>query len=323
MKINLYYYNAYITFNGQKTNLPFSRILDDVMVLDDRQKFSATKHGEYSLLRMRHPSQNTDINDRSVCFADYRVRKPKIGERGGDRFEDIDEDVFESTNCFYQHTNNLFIIEYNHYGAKAKQIESYLSSFLPNNEALRWGIELMELDPDVSLGDVLDSDDIRFLDIKLDVTTHKKNQINQPQEPNYLRENIINPVVAAQEELGGNVAQIYFGNGRKKDNLLDVDAVKNLINALDLDSDLYISIKVKYYSSILERLTEIDLKNASVLKNEIAVDGDSWETIADSIEETFYSYGRLGEGKHNRFNDEITVVSDFPKIIVPVLLESN
>jgi len=89
MSIKLYYYNAYITLNGEKTNVPFYHLLDNVMILDDERKFQRTRHGEYSLLRMRHPEQNRDPSDRSVCFADYRVRKPKIGERGSDRFDDI------------------------------------------------------------------------------------------------------------------------------------------------------------------------------------------------------------------------------------------
>lgn len=312
MKIKVYYYNAYITLNGEKTNIPFSHILDQIIVLNDQQKFKQTRLGEYSLIRMIHPDLNRDISDRSVCFADYRVRKPKLGERGGDRFENIEDDVFESTNCFFQHTNKLFAIEYNHYGAKAKQIESYLSSFLPRTETQNWGVELIELDPPVALTDVLESNDIRYLDIKLDVTSHQKDQITTEDEPQSLIYNVIDNIIDAQEELGGNVAQLYFGNGRKKDNLLAPEAVKDIIRMIDFDSDLFISVKVKYYSNTLRKLNEIDLKNASVLKEEIEVDGDAWETIANTIEENFYDYGRIGEAQHQRFENEI-IVTQLPE----------
>jgi len=284
------------------------------MILDERRKFKQTRHGEYSLLRMRLPDMNIDVNDRSICFADYRARKPKLGVKGGDRFDDIIDDVFESTNCFFQHTNKLFIVEYNHYGAKAKQIESYLSTFLPLDEHNSWGVELVELDPPIALDDVLESDDIKYLDIKLDVTSHQRRQITTEEGPQSITLNIIDNIIEAQEHLGGNVAQIYFGNGRKKDNLLDPEAVKNLIRLIDFDSDLYISIKVKYYSNTLGKINEIDLKNASVLKEEIEVDGDAWETLADSIEENFYDYGRTGSGHHQRFEHEI-IVEQMPDLI--------
>lgn len=311
MKIKLYYYNAYITLNGEKTNIPFYRLLDKIMILDEQIKFKQTMHGEYSLIKMRQLDANRDFDDRSICFADYRVRKPKLGVKGGDRFEDIKDDVFESTNCFYQDNNKLFIMEYNHYGAKAKHIEHYLSRFLPSPE---WGVQLIELDPPIALKDVLDSDDIRYLDIKLDVTSHQQQIIETEDEPKSVTLNVINKVVEAQSHLGGNVAQIYFGNGRKKDNHLNPDEVKKLIQSIDLDSELYISIKVKYYSNKLNSINEIDLKNASVLKDEIEVQGDAWETIADSIEEHFYDYGRNGSGQHRRFQNEI-IVADYQSIL--------
>lgn len=323
MKVKLYYYNPYITFNGEKTTIPFNLILDQIYILDEQNKFKETRLGEYSLLRMRYPDLNRDINDRSVCFADYRARKPKLGEKGGNRFEDIIDDVFESTNCFYQHTENLLIMEYNHYGAKAKHIEAYLACFLPSDEDNFWGVELVEIEPSVPLEDVLNSDDIRFLDIKLDMTSNQRRVIQEAQveESSSVIQNIkeeplsiIENIADLQEHLGGNVAQIYLGNGRKKDKILDSDAVKNLIRVIDLESDLYISIKVKYFSRQLSRMNEIDLKNASVLKEEIDLDGDAWETIADSIEEFFYDYGRKGSGHHQRFRDAL-IAHEMPNLV--------
>lgn len=316
--MKLYYYNAYVTFNGEKTNVPFEKILDQIAVLNPSQKFKETRHGEYSLIKMRLPIQNRDVTDRSVCFADYRARKPKIGERRSSRFEDIDDDVIESTNAFYQHSNKLFILEYNHYGAKAKQIEEYLTSFLPKTENNIWGIELIEIEAPIGLSDVLDSSDIRDIDIKLDVSSHQKKLLSQEEEPKSITHNIklLKDIVAAQEELGGNIAQIHFGNGRKKDNLLDAEEVKKFLQVLDLESDLYISIRVKYYSNALSKINELDLKNVSVLKEETTVDGDAWETVADKIEEYFYDYGRTGENKHLQYEDEI-IVKDTPNIIIP------
>ncbi|MDM5333399.1 hypothetical protein QUF56_09190 [Ureibacillus composti] len=308
MELKLYYYNPYITYNGQKTNIPFFYLLDKIIVLTEGDRFKQTRHGEYSLLKMRDPRSNRDINDRAICFADYRVRKPKTGKKGTDRYEDIKEDVFESTNCFFQHSENLLIVEYNHYGAKGTHIKTYLESFLPSSEEIKWGIELEELEPKIGLKDVLDSNDIRFLDIKLDITSTQRDLVNSSnRKTKSLILDALQSIVKAQNEFGGNVASLYMGNGRKKDNLLNTDVVKDFIRILDYNSDMYISIKAKYYSNELKRVHEIDLKNVSVFKSTKEADGDAWETIADAIEEHFYDEGRLGSGQLRRFDDILAI----------------
>lgn len=318
--MNVYYYNAYITYNGNKTSIPFSRLLDEIIILDPSQKFKNTRHGEYSLLKMRLPIENRDVNDRSICIADYRARKPKLGEKRSNRLDDIPDDVIESTNCFYQHNNKLLIVEYNHHGAKAKHIETYLESFLPNIENHQWGVEIIEIDAPIGLSDVLASNDIRYLDIKLDLSSNQRRQIANSEDSDSITMNIFSNIVNAQSQIGGNTAQIYFGNGRKRSNPLNPEEIKKILRVLALDSDLYISIKVKYNSRLLGRVHELDIKNASVLKQDIQLDGDAWETIADSIEEYFYDYGRIGQNTHQRFEPEL-IVADFPGIITLELEE--
>lgn len=318
--MNVYYYNAYITYNGHKTSIPFSKILDKIIILDPSQKFKNTRHGEYSLIKMRLPVENRDVNDRSICIADYRARKPKLGEKRSNRLENIPDDVIESTNCFFQHNNKLLIVEYNHHGAKAKQIETYLDSFLPKNEGHEWSVEIIEIDAPIGLSDVLNSNDIRYLDIKLDLSSNQRRQIATIEDPESITMNVFSDIVNAQSQLGGNTAQIYFGNGRKRSNPLNPEEVKKILRVLALDSDLYVSIRVKYYSPTLGVVHELDIKNASVLKQDITIDGDAWETIADHIEEHFYDYGRTGQNNHQGFENEVIVV-DFPDIIVPEIEE--
>lgn len=89
--------------------------------------------------------------------------------------------------------------------------------------------------------------------------------------------------------------------------MLNTDVVKDFIRILDYNSDMYISIKAKYYSNELKRVHEIDLKNVSVFKSTKEADGDAWETIADAIEEHFYDEGRLGSGQLRRFDDILAI----------------
>jgi hypothetical protein len=315
MERTLHYYNCYLTLNGEKTTLPFSELLDKIRVLDEDIRYREIKQGSYSLLKMKLPSENSnDVNDRVICVANYRNRKPFLGERGRDRLDEIPDDVLESTTCFFQNTNKLLIIEYNHYGARPKHIERYLSTFLPKTEDIYWDVELVEIEPTVGMTDIRDSNDIRLLEIKLNLSSAQRRQILKPESPQSIFANILFRTVEAHGEIGGNVATITFGNGRKKDNHLDPREIVRLLDVLDLESDLYEAIRVTYYSHQLRRVHNLDLKNAGILKKVIDFSGDSWKVVGDTIENNFYTNGRTGENNHNRFEDEL-IYSDLPNII--------
>lgn len=307
MKRKVYYYNPYIEINGQKTDIPFFRLLDYVYTLTPADKHRNVRTGEYSLIKMRNPANNLhgDFNDRSVCLADYREKKPKIGERGSNRYEDIDDDVIESTNFFYQYSSNLLVMEYNHYGAKALQFESYMSSFLPVDEHNAWSVILEEIPAEIGLQDVLDSNNIKSLELKLDLSRAQQRLFVEENHPQSITLNAIENVANSQSEIGGNVAMVFFGNGRKKENHLQTEEVKNIIRSLDLESETYINIRVNYLSPALGKKNEIDLKNVHILKDEVEVEGDARETIADTLEQNFYENGRVGQFGNVRFQEEI------------------
>ncbi|MEC4589312.1 DUF6731 family protein [Bacillus safensis] len=323
--MNLQFYNAYITLNDQKTTIPFSELLDEVFTLDESQKFRKIKKSGFSLIKMKMPTENyQDENDRVVCFANYRDEdKPYLGNIGSDRMDEIQDDVIEKTTAVFQRTNKLFICEYNHYGAKPKNIENYLSEFLPKNEGEEWGVSLVEVEPTVGLEDLRNSNDIRQVEFKLDLSSQQRNQLFLEEEPDSVLSNLFTHTIETQREVGGNIAKILLGNGRKKSNQLNSQGIIDFINVLDLESDLYESVKVKYFSNQLNSPYELDLKNAGVLKRIIEPEGNSWEIIGDVIQQEFYDKNRPGAGRFNRYEATLNVVESLPKLVVdpPVIVE--
>lgn len=314
----LHYYNCYITLNDRKTSIPFSSLIDSVYLLDEELKYREIKTGAYSLIKMKLPELNRDINDRVVGFANYRNKKPFLGSRGSDRLDPIADDVLESTTCFFQHTNRLFVIEYNHHGARPKHIERYLSAFLPKTDTAYWDVELVEIEPTVGLADIRNSRSIKQIEFKLDLTNNQRNQIirQEAQNPQSITANLFTQAVEAQYQIGGNTAKIMFGNGRKGDNHLDSREVANLFNVLDLESDLYESVRIKYYSHQLGRNNELDLKNAGVLKKIVDIDGDAWEVTGNTMELDFYIGGRTGEHNHLRFEQDLEHGNELPELVI-------
>ncbi|MDH6561716.1 hypothetical protein A9985_07100 [Bacillus safensis] len=316
--MNLQFYNAYITFNGQKTTIPFFEILDGIFTLHAPQKYKEIKNTGFSLIQMKIPTQNyNDVNDRVVCFAHYRDgQKPYLGSKRSDRMDEIADDVIEKTTAVFQYTNKLFICEYNHYGAKPKNIENYLSTFLPKQENNEWGVTLVEVEPNIGIEDVRDSNDIRQVEFKLNLSTHQRNRFFINTVPDSVLGNLFRDTLRIQEKVGGNIAKITFGSGRKKSNRLDSQGIIDFINLLDLDSDLYESVKVRYFSNQLNSLYELDLKNAGVLKRSIEPEGTSWEIIGDNIQQEFYDHGRPGEGRYTRFQNSLIVVEKLPSLVI-------
>ena len=309
--MKIYYYNPYIELNGVKTNIPFYSLLDYIYGKTSDEKLkNIIRYGDYSLMKMRNPTENRDYSDRSVCFVDYRDRKPRISERGTDRYEDIEDDVIESTNLFYHTAYNLLLMEYNHYGAKALQFERYLSLFLPSTEDITWSVVMEPIPARIGLADVLNSNKIKSLELKLDLSIAQQRLFLETVAPESITLNALQGIVASHGEIGGNVATVSFGNGRKSNNQLDTEEVKNIIRSLDLESNTYINIKVNYFSPALGKTYELDLKNANILKDEVEVAGDAWEIITETLEDTFYEF-RNGVTGHSRFIGD-TIVAEIP-----------
>ncbi|WP_264737296.1 DUF6731 family protein [Cytobacillus firmus] len=316
MSKTVYYYNCYITYNGEKTTIPLTQLLDNLIGLQENQRYKEFNNGSFSLIHMNFPDPNSqNFQDRTVAIASYRERKPFLGTRGIDRADEIDDDVLEMTTCMFIPTYDMVMIEYNHFGCRPRNIEVYLSSFLPKDEDNSWAVELIEIEPELGLTDIRESNDIRKIELQLDLTTNSRRQIvrHQQQEPVSIFANLISRTVDVQNQFGGNVGSIILGNGRKKENLLDRQMIIELLNSLDLESDLFAAIKVTYYSPNRRRVITQDLKNQGVLKDVIDCEGDSWEAIGAAMYEKFYNNGRQGNDGFHRFLDE-KIPADLPRL---------
>ncbi|WP_224654224.1 hypothetical protein, partial [Escherichia coli] len=70
---------------------------------------------------------------------------------------------------------HLAVIEYNHFGARPKHIERYLNQFLPKEEGNHWDFELLQIETQNSFNDIRQSNDIRSIELKLDLLSNQTN----------------------------------------------------------------------------------------------------------------------------------------------------
>ncbi|MGX9134009.1 hypothetical protein ACWV26_06465 [Rummeliibacillus sp. JY-2-4R] len=341
-KITIKYYNVFISKSGELTNINFKDFLDFVIGKppEERQK------DEIILKLMKHPDEMQNDSDRAFTIANYRVRKPKQGDKSTDDYREINFDVFEQTNCFYQHTEKLFICEYNYYGAKIKEIKNYFEKFLPraeNENDPKWSVEFLELTPEHSIQDIILAQDISNLNIKLDLTStqidifkrdlrDRQNFVDNLNDENTLEEQVydyiyttFNEIIRTRHLFGGGVRNIFFSKGQNwRNNPFNIEALKTLLCYIDVDSELFMNINVSYTSENGIKYNNIDLKHSKVLSRTVDAAGDSWEVITSEIEHYFYvTSNRTGAGtaqnyqiqQHIRLNDYPFILNDNPLIL--------
>ncbi|MEK4760806.1 hypothetical protein MHH85_11165 [Viridibacillus sp. FSL E2-0187] len=332
--ITIKYYNVFISKNDQLTNIDFGDYLDHVRSIPSNER----QQEDIILKLMKHPDEMSYGSDRAFTIANYRVRKPKQGEKKTEEYLEINFDVFEQTNCFYQHTERLFICEYNYYGAKIKDIKNYLEKFLPkveNEGDDKWNIKFIELTPEHTIQDITRARDIGNLEIKLDLTStqvdffrsnlrDRQNFVDNLNEEDILEEQVYDYIDTTFTEMlrtrnlfGGGVRDILFSKGKNwRNNPFNLEAVKALLCYIDVDSELFMNIKVSYTSEDGIKYNNIDLKHSKVLSKPIVVNGDSWEIITSDIERYFYELSnRTGAGNARNHHIQHHIrVNDYPFI---------
>lgn len=308
------FFNCFLTFNGNRTNVSVSDFLDGVISLDEGLRYSENRYGEYSLLEMLPPTSNPNQNllDRIVAFASYRNRKPYIGNRGTDERQEIKSDVLELTTALFIPTYHLAVIEYNHFGARPKHIETYLNAFLPKEENNTWDFELIPIETPASFTDIRQSSDIRSIEIKLDLLANETSLFNQEiNDPEAISYRLLYNSAQTYRNIGANVATIFLGQGRYRSNPMDFDTLISLLQVINLDSDTFASVKVNYYSPTSRKVQTVDLKNEGYLKRVIMEDNNSsaFESVGIAISNYYYEQSnRLANSAWRQHVDELVGV---------------
>lgn len=297
MSRTILFYNVYITFNGDKTDIKLTGLIDRIYRFNTMQRFWNEKN--LSLFYLKLVDNRTPFN-RSFAIAKYRDNyRPYIGTIGTNQARPINEDVIEFTCCSYIDSGRILMIEYNHFGCRNNDIAKYLSSFLPKIEGAIWDICLEPIEStDSNLVNLRRSTKIKSIELNLDCTQNIPETLNQ----NSFFTNLSRNIIESHQEFGANVATFKFSNGKKRNDIINVDTLIQLVTILDTDSDVFISIKVKYLNQNGKEV-DTDLKNGSIMKEYILEnnDADGYEFIIDTMEVEYINRASPGSRAYTRF----------------------
>ncbi|MCU5397362.1 hypothetical protein COF41_04385 [Bacillus toyonensis] len=322
MSKTIYYYNCFITRNGIKTNIRLTDLLDSLITIDSQILFKNTKYGNISLIDMKIPDPNSEnFQNRTITIGKFRDHKPFLGNKGTRRADEIADDVLELTTAVCIPNSNLIMLEYNHYGCRPIHLQHYLSHFLPSNENESWMVEFIEIEPTLGFNDVRHSQDIKSIEFNLNLMAPTPNAFLENQS---LIVDILRPTINSHAAFGANKAKITFSNGRLRREVMHPQRLIELVAALELESEVFESIKVKYRSPTSGNQEYIDLKNAGVLKRFIMHNDDTtgWEYIGDQMELDYYTNNRPGHGFTRRYDHEI-IAANLPNLVLPEIILPN
>ncbi|WP_082235010.1 DUF6731 family protein [Halobacillus massiliensis] len=329
MSTTVQFYNCFLTKNGQETNVSFSDFLDGIISIEETSRYIENRFGAYSLIDMLMPNENPNDNelDRIVGFANYRERKPFQGKRGTDRISEITDDIFELTTALFIPTYHLALIEYNHFGARPNHIEEYLNAFLPKDNGNYWEFKMIAIETSTTLRDIRQSGDIRNIEIKLDLTSAETHLFNEEADPQSISYQVLNGPISAYRNIGANVATVSLGQGRYKSDPMDFQNLINMLSILDIESESFASIKVRYKSPTTHKLETADLKNEGLLKRVILEEESStaFQSIGVGISDFYYTYSNRLASQNWREQTVELVGENLPIIrrYVPEIVENE
>lgn len=219
-KVN--FYIPIIFCNDNPTTTPINNLIDYIVNLNIENREVEIDEEYYSIIQYRKLVDKDDINDSYVCMGRYRNKKPKQGERGTERLDNIDNDIIEPISIYHCNVNKLLMFEYNHFGPRKTKIEHYFSSFLSNNEEEIWELKLLSIEKDFNLDELRNAEEIKSIEASFS-RENDLNRLEKLDENNELSPiiELINTINNFLRNDGGNMVDIKISNGRLSNNHLD------------------------------------------------------------------------------------------------------
>lgn len=302
MSRTILYYNIYLTFNGEKTNLKITDVIDQIVQMNDNEKFWSEKNLSLLYLKEFDLNNRLNINNRSFAIAKYRDNyRPYTGRIGTNIANPIEEDVIEFTCCSYFERSRQILIEYNHHGSRPNEIAKYLSSFLPKNDGAYWDVCLEPIDSSRGLNIIRQAQRINSIEFRIDCTQTLPEFHAETFLANFIRQ-----TVESHYEFGANIATIKFGNGRRRLDIIEAQTLIQMVALLNVEDEIFSSIKIEFINPDNSKEI-IDLKNANILKEIIMqdVEATGYEFIINEMELSYILNNNPGEMAFQRFNNLI------------------
>lgn len=260
------------------------------------------------------------INKRIVPFGKFRRDyKPFIGSIDTSKLKSIKNDVVEVVTMLYDEEYRCSVMDYNIHGLKQKGIEQYLTSFLPKKDNEVWEVKLEPLISEKGIEDINKSQQVKFLEIKLNLNNRYGEIIKGGIQEKYKSIlELFNHIGSVSRDTEANIVKLQLSIGNERNSTMNLGAIEYLLEVLNIDSSIVESIKVRYKDNNTKKLDTIDIKNiGKQLKDKILENNINYnlapEFIGDSMIEVYGNYDRTLHLNYINFISDM-VLGELPNL---------
>lgn len=194
------------------------------------------------------------------------TNKPFGSDPKTQKLIDIPQDMFDVNSIAYHKLYRVALLSSNLAGPNDNDIENYLNSFLPPNA--KYKIRLRPIMRNIGLEKIRNAQEARSVTISLDVGRPLNDfLLGQVNEERSVQGHLKALMEYSKATLDSNKFTLTLGLGRKKKATLDIGALLDLLESINLNADCITEIAVNYRSGDDEKIDIAKLKDcAAVLK---------------------------------------------------------
>ena len=177
---------------------------------------------------------------------------------------DIPQEMFDVNVIAYHRTYQIALISTNQQGPTDNDIEAYLKSYLPADA--QYKIRLTPIIRNIELENIRNAQEARSITISLNVGRPLNNfLLEQTHEERSVYEHLKALMEYSKETLDSNTFTLTLGLGRKRNATLDVGALIDLLDSINLSADCISEIEVNYRNGPSQKIDVAKLKNSSTI----------------------------------------------------------
>ncbi|MEG0836190.1 MAG: DUF6731 family protein [Anaerovoracaceae bacterium] len=192
--------------------------------------------------------------------------KPLGSDPNTQKLVDIPQEMFDVNSIAYHTRYRVALLSSNLAGPNDNDIEDYLNSYLPPDAEYK--VRLRPIVRDIALEKIRNAQEARSVTISLNIGRPLGDFLaNQVQEEHSVQGHLKALMEFSKTTLESNTFTLTLGLGKKKNATLDIGALINLLESINLDANCIKEITVNYRNGPDEKIDIAKLKeNTAVLK---------------------------------------------------------
>jgi hypothetical protein len=186
--------------------------------------------------------------------------KPFGSDPKTQKLVDIPQDMFDVNSIAYHKPYRIALLSSNFAGPNDNDIEDYLNSYLPPDAEYK--IRLRPIVRNISLEKIRNAQEARSVTISLNVGRPLNDFLaEQVHEEKSVYDHLIALMEYSKTTLESNTFTLTLGLGHKKKATLDIGALVNLLESINLDANCITEISVNYRRGPDEKIDIAKLKD--------------------------------------------------------------